>query len=111
MPFQKVNDIGLRPAKGRIEVGDDVKYYYGPTKNNSSHHNKRRAYVLCEPPSATIWPGEYVEVSLPGEIFDTSSSHTFALEPRPIQQISPNINRRGSLHGFNQDLLPVLRGK
>ena len=77
------NDISIRPAMQQITIkGTSVKYYC-PKSSDSHHHHVRRtqAHLLRAPAVASvIWPGEYLEMSIPKELEPDIS---LALEPRP----------------------------
>ena len=80
-PFMEVNDVTIRPAKRIIALSDGTTYTYGTTDESLNRHAVRRTHVLRAPPTSTkVWPGEFVEVNLPTDLFTTYS--TFALEPR-----------------------------
>lgn len=82
VPFMDYNDISVRPAKRQVIVGDGAIYEYGIS--NSSHQSnmvrRTQARVLRAPSSPlTVWPGEYVEISVPTDVCDNTM---LALEPR-----------------------------
>ncbi len=80
-PFMELNDIAIRPAKHQITLGNGTTVLYGSQDQKTTHHTVRRAHVLRSPKSpTTIWPGDYLEVSLPAEL--TCTDDLFALEPR-----------------------------
>ncbi|XP_071089210.1 uncharacterized protein [Haliotis cracherodii] len=80
-PFMEVNDVAVRPAKRQITLGDGTTFQYGNQETHSSHHTVRRAHVLRAPKSpTTIWPGDFIELSLPDDLIH--SDDTFAVEPR-----------------------------
>ena len=80
-PFMEVKNVTIRPAKRIITLSDGTTYTYGTTDESLNRHAVRRTHVLRAPPtSTTVWPGEFVEVNLPTDLFTTDS--TFALEPR-----------------------------
>ena len=71
----------VRPAKRIITLSDGTTYTYGTTDESLNRHAVRRTHVLRAPPTnTTVWPGEFVEVNLPTDLFTTDS--TYALEPR-----------------------------
>ena len=78
-PFMMSNDIAVRPAKRQVILGDDTTYLYGSIGKPTDSHSIRRMHVLRVPVSTTVWPGEFVEVDLPGDI---PSDCDYALEPR-----------------------------
>ena len=80
IPFMQKNDISIRPAKYQIRIGNDSVYTYDHFHPESQVHTIRRAQVLRAPSKGTtVWPGEYLEISVPEEIFITDD--TFAIEP------------------------------
>ena len=77
----EINDIAIRPAKRIISLADGTTCTYGTTDSALNRHAIRRAHVLRAPSAnTTVWPGEFVEVNLPADLFIEDS--TFALEPR-----------------------------
>ena len=77
----EINDVAIRPAKRIISLADGTTCMYGTTDTVLSRHAIRRAHVLRAPSTnTTVWPGEFVEVNLPADLFIEDS--TFALEPR-----------------------------
>ena len=82
-PFMTTNDISIRPAMQQITIKGTSVTYYSPTSSDSHHHYVRRtqAHLLRAPAvSSVIWPGEYLEMSIPKELEPDTS---LALEPRP----------------------------
>ena len=82
IPFMSSNDISVRPSKQEIIIGDSHVVYYGPTKPPSALNSVRRtqAVVLKSPSTSVVWPGDYLEVSLPQEF---SQDCTLSIESRP----------------------------
>ena len=79
-PFMEANDISVRPAKRQVILGDGTTYVYGSQSPSAVSTTARRAIVLRAPPtSTTIWPGEFVELSLPDSV---PPDWEYALEPR-----------------------------
>ena len=79
-PFMELNDIAVRPAKREVTLGDGTTYTYGSTTTTEVNTAARRALVLRAPtPSQTIWPGEFLEVQLPG---GAQADSEYAIEPR-----------------------------
>ena len=75
------NDVSIRPAKRIISLVDGTTCTYGTTDTALNRHAIRRAHVLRAPyTNTTVWPGEFVEVNLPADLFIEDS--TFGLEPR-----------------------------
>ena len=89
MPFMERNDISIRPAKRQITLSDGETFTYG-SRDGSVLHRVRRACVLRAPcRSTTVYPGEYLELSIPESYADDDA--TFALEPRydsPVSRLS-----------------------
>ena len=80
-PFMEINDVAIRPAKRIISLADGTTYTYGTTDNALNRHAIRRTHVLRAPSTNTaVWPGEFVEVNMPADLFIADS--TFALELR-----------------------------
>ena len=80
-PFLVSNDISIRPAKSQITIGETVIHYGDDNANRSQCHTVRRAqaYVLRAPASSTtVWPGDYIELSIPSVLDDL----VVAVEPR-----------------------------
>ena len=66
IPFMEANDIALRPAKHLITLADGSSFTYGSSDDRSTQQAARRSVVLCAPAtSATLWPGDYIELELP----------------------------------------------
>ena len=79
-PFMESNDIAVRPAKHQVILGDGTIHNYGSQQPVSISSAAHRAIVLRSPPtSTTLWPGEFLEVELPG---DAPPDSVYALEPR-----------------------------
>ena len=77
----EINDVAIRPAKRIISLADGTTCTYGTTDIALNRHAIRRAHVLrVQSTNTTVWPGEFVEVSLPADVFIADS--TFALKPR-----------------------------
>ena len=89
-PFLVSNDISIRPAKSQITIGETVIHYCDDNTNRSQCHTVRRAqaYVLRAPASSTtVWPGDYIELSIPSVLDDL----VVAVEPRNGHiKIGPN---------------------
>lgn len=87
MPFMKVNDIAVRPAKYMIVIGGKTKVFYN--EGISHEHKVRRAqsFVLRGPAHRTvILPGEFILLETPK---DVPSDIICAVEPR-FDNASPN---------------------
>jgi hypothetical protein len=79
-PFMETNDVAVRPAKRQVILNNGSAYTYGSVQSQASTAAVRRALVLRAPPtSTTVWPGEFVEIELPG---DVPADTEYALEPR-----------------------------
>ena len=78
-PFIGSNDIAVRPAKHQVILGDGTIHNYRSLQLVTINSTAHRAIVLCSPPTpTTLWPGEFLEVRLPG---NTSPDSVYALEP------------------------------
>ena len=89
IPFMARIDISIRPAKHQITIGDtDVVHYDNPTLNSPQNHVRRtQAFVLRSGSSSTvIWPGNFIELSLPSDIAPDSC---LSVEPR-IENAKPS---------------------
>ena len=72
------NDISVRPTKHQVILGDGTIHNYGSQQPVSISPAARRAIVLRSPPTfKTVWPGEFLEVELPG---DAPPDSVYALE-------------------------------
>ena len=64
VPFMAVNDISLWPSRHQVTHTYSYKPDQKPASTNTIRHTQ--AYTLCAlSVKTTIWPGEYLEVSLP----------------------------------------------
>ena len=81
IPFMRINDIMVRPAKQQILISDKHSIIYGSNKYNSNGSSIRRthAHVLKAIATNNIWPGEYIEINLPDNL---DPDQCFAIEPR-----------------------------
>ena len=82
IPFMARNDISICPAKHQITIGGtDVVNYGNPKPDTPQNHIRRtQAFVLQSGYSPTvIWPGSFIELSLPSDIAPDSS---LTVEPR-----------------------------
>ena len=89
IPFMARNDISIRPAKHQITIGDtDVVHYDNPTLNSPQNHVRcTQDFVLRSGSSSTvIWPGNFIELSLPSDIAPDSC---LSVEPR-IENAKPS---------------------
>ena len=80
-PFMVCNDIGVRPAKRQIAIGDTEIINYGSSSRHTRQPNVRRtqSFLLRNPNRTVVLPGEYVQFSTPS---DSDSDTWWALEPR-----------------------------
>lgn len=102
-PFMEENDIAIRPAKREVIFSNGQKYIYGSQDHDINKHTVRRTDVIRAPAqSATIWPGEFVELSLPTDIPPDSE---YALEPHCSEQ---NSSREAWL---KPDIISSVAGK
>ena len=80
VPFTDCNDITIRTARHLVILSDGSEIRYGSNVFNSNPSIRRtQAHILRAPSTATLWPGDFVEVKVPDE---ESSEDVFALEPR-----------------------------
>ena len=87
-PFMESNDVAVRPAKRQVILGDGTIHNYGSQQPVTISSAAHRAIVLrSSPSSTTVWPGEFLEVELPG---DAPPDSMYALEP---QMDVPSVRR------------------
>ncbi|KAK3108270.1 hypothetical protein FSP39_004608 [Pinctada imbricata] len=82
MPFMKRNDVGIRPSKNQVTIGDSLVIQYLSDNSPSKVHHVRRAhaYILrSEPTQTVVWPGSFLELKIPNELHPESTS---SMEPR-----------------------------
>ena len=102
------NYITIRPVKHLITLSSGTTYTYGSTQTSLNRHAVRRALVLrASSTTTTIWPGEFVEVTLPKDI--CCSDATFALKPRTDAPVSKYAKKL--MHGHNQHSSPASRAR
>lgn len=78
-PFMTTNDVSVRPAKCLITIKEQESFYYGKSNKSNNTHSIRRAHILRSPSATTtLWPGEFLELSIPEEITPDS---LIAIEP------------------------------
>ena len=68
--FMESNDIAVCPAKRQVILGDGTIHNYGSQQPVTINSTACRAIMLRSPltsRSTTIWPGEFLEVELPGD--------------------------------------------
>ena len=76
VPFLQRNDLPIRPARSEIWIGD-TRIRYGSFTPTPTTSQVRSAHALRAPQHlTTIWPGEYMELSIPN-----SEDDEFAIEP------------------------------
>ena len=82
-PFLMTNDITLRPAKQQVILGNSETVSYSSTKQFKDYSGIRRAsaHLLRADSSSTLWPGEYIDLTLPSHI---NPEETLALEPHLV---------------------------
>ena len=85
-PFMETNDISIRPAKRSIIFSDGEVYTYGSGHTSASHKIRLTHVVRAPPENTTVWPGEFIEVSLP----ETYPDSEYALEPRYDTSVAPS---------------------
>ena len=79
-PFMRVNDVSLRPAECTVSIGDTVVFRYDSADSPiSGAPAARRAHCTLRAPrtSQTIWPGDYIELSVP----DLDPDSHISIEP------------------------------
>ncbi len=87
-PFMEANDIAVRPAKRQVILADDTTFTYGTPSSVGASPTARLASILRAPPrDSIIWPGEFIEIPLPGEAVPDA---VYALEPRTD---APSVRR------------------
>ena len=80
VPFMTTNDISVRPAKLQVLIGAHKICKY--TSCDPSRSSAVRNIFTLRAPSSptTVWPGDYVEISMPPDI--SPDSCDIAIEPR-----------------------------
>ena len=87
-PFMEAYDIAVRPAKRQVILGDGTIHNHWSQQPVTISSAAPWAIVLrCSTTSTTLWPGEFLEVELPG---DAPPDFVHALEPRTD---SPSIRK------------------
>ena len=92
VPFMAKNDISIRPAKEQIILENGTEICYKESPRNNSHsdfkpHSVRRTntHILRGPDkTTTVWPGDYIELTLPELISEQSD---VAIEPHQSTNI------------------------
>ena len=73
------NNISVRPAKCQVITSDGTQGKYGSSGQSPGPQKVGRVSVLRAPNArTTIWPSDFVEISLPQDMVD---EHLLALEP------------------------------
>jgi len=116
MPFLNSNDITIRPAQNQVIFNDGSVQTYSNPSNRTDHKpptiSRTRAYVL-KPPSTTVWPGDFIELSVPQDL----EKEDLALEPRiessDLCWPSPTITQavEGKIRIFNDTSIPKVLKK
>ena len=96
MPFMERNDIGIRPSRNLVTIGDSLSIQYEPSgfPPERTHIRRAQCHILRSEPSPTIvWPGAFLELNIPRELHPESS---LAMEPRidgniPTNWPTPNL--------------------
>ena len=98
-PFMVRNNIGIRPAKRQIAIGDTEIINYGSSTRHTRQPNVRRtqSFLLRSPNRTVVLPGEYVQFSTPS---DSDSDTWWALEPR--LDCPSNMPRNQKMRGLNR---------
>ena len=76
-PFMDINDVWIRPSQRFVAIGDN-RYDYKVEKSPALSSNRVVTQVIRSPDSMVVWPGDYVEVTIPEEF----SGEDVMLEPR-----------------------------
>lgn len=105
-PFMSSNDISVRPAKRLITLADGAVFSYGSNDTELARNAVRRTITLRAPPSpTTIWPGEFLEISLPP---DAPSDAAYAMEPR----LDSHMSKGDAMHGWpHPGVIPSVAGR
>ncbi len=85
IPFMIKNDVSVRPATNEVTIQGSRTFQYDQELPRSAHHVVRRtqAHLVRAPARATLWPGDYLEVSVPEGM---AQEDLVAVEPRLPQQ-------------------------
>ena len=82
MPFLEANDITLRPARRQIILKNGREYSYGSLGHAKGPHRVCRAHVIRAPSeTTTLWPGDFIEVTVGDD-----REGTYAIEPNAAAQ-------------------------
>lgn len=87
VPFMCTNDISLRPAKFEITFGDGSTYKYNVDDRppNRPTAIQRASVHVLRSPSATVWPGEFLQIPVPDDL----GCADIAVEPRIENKNNP----------------------
>ena len=77
VPFMEDNDIGVRPRGKLISIGDNYSFRYD---GNALHIANKRSCILRTTARSTVWPGEFLDVKIPGKE-STLHDSLVAIEP------------------------------
>ncbi|KAK3085124.1 hypothetical protein FSP39_024755 [Pinctada imbricata] len=100
MPFMKRNDVGIRPSKNQVTIGDSLVIQYLSDNSPSKVHHVRRAhaYILrSEPTQTVVWPGSFLELKIPNEIHPES---TLSMEPRVNRSTTSGWPKPGTIEAI-----------
>ena len=100
MPFMKRNDVGIRPSKNQVTIGDSVVIHYLSDDSPSKVHHVRRAhaYILrSEPTQTVVWPGSFLELNIPDELHPES---TLSMEPRVNRSTTSGWPKPGTIEAI-----------
>ena len=86
-PFMSMNDVSVRPAERSVSIGESVVFQYDDVAHDPASSSARRVQCLVRsPPSPiTLWPGEYVELTVP----DMDQDGPVSVEPwmSPVREM------------------------
>ena len=68
IPFLSEHDITLRPSKRQVNFSDGSSYVYNNLRTFKHPANvKRTSSYILHAPATTVWPNEYLEMTVPPE--------------------------------------------
>lgn len=104
-PFMSSNDISVRPARRLVTLADGAVFSYGSTDSELAKNAVRRTITLRAPPvSTTVWPGEFLEITLPP---DAPSDAIYAMEPR----LDARMGKGNAMHDWpHPGVIPSVAG-
>lgn len=79
IPFLSHNDITIRPAFKQVIFADQTYLSYNSSDKQETPSARRAVVIRAPEGTATVWPGEFVEVFVPEEY---KSDDFVAIEPR-----------------------------